>query len=82
MLELKLARNGKFWNNAPKQLSAYLIAERAENCFFIVITFSDSDARRIRRIRATGTLAAKAAKCEIRTIVVNASADKPSASKL
>jgi len=82
LLELKLARNGKFWNNARKQLPTYLRAERIRNGFFVVITFTDNDTRRIRGIRATVTSSAKAAQCEIQTTVVDASTDKPSASKV
>lgn len=82
LLELKLARNGKFWNNARKQLPAYLSGERITNGFFVVITFTENDIKRIRGIKATVTSAAKAAKCDIQTIIVDASSDKPSASKL
>jgi len=82
LLELKLARNGKFWNNARKQLPAYLRAERVKNGFFVVIAFTDNDTKRIRGIKTTVTSSAKSAHCEIQTTVVDASADKPSASKL
>ena len=82
LLELKLARNGKFWNNARKQLPTYLSAERIRNGFFVVITFSENDTKRIRGIKTTVISAAKAAKCDIQTVTVDASADKPSASKL
>lgn len=82
LLELKLARNGKFWNNARKQLPTYLSSERIKSGFFVVITFSENDTKRIRGIKATVTLAAKAAKCDIQTVIVDAGADKPSASKL
>jgi hypothetical protein len=82
LLELKLARNGKFWNNARKQLPTYLSAERIKNGFFVVVTFSDTDTKRVRGLKATVTSAAKAAKCDIQTVIVDASTDKPSASKL
>ena len=82
LLELKLARNGKFWNNARKQLPAYLIAERGGGGGGGVITFTENDQKRTRRIKAEVTSAAKAAKCRIQTIVVDAGTDKPSASRL
>jgi hypothetical protein len=82
LLELKLARNGKFWNNARKQLPTYLKAERVKDGFFIVIVFTDNDTKRVRGIKSTVTMAAKAANCKIRTVTVDASTDKPSASKM
>jgi hypothetical protein len=82
LLELKLARNGRFWNGARKQLPTYLLAERIRNGFFVVITFTDNDTDRVRGIKSTITLSAKAARCVIRTAVVDASTDKPSASTL
>ena len=82
LLELKLARNGKFWNNARKQLPTYLQAERIKNGFFVVIIFTDNDTKRLRGIKSTVTLAAKAANCWIKTVTVDASTDNPSASNL
>jgi hypothetical protein len=82
LLELKLARNSKFWKNARKQLPTYLSAEKIKNGFFVVITFTDNDIKRIRGIRATVTSAAKTAKCYIQTVIVDASTDKLSASNV
>jgi hypothetical protein len=82
LLELKLARNSKFWNNARKQLPTYLRAERIKNGFFVVVVYTDNDIKRIRGIKTTVTSAAKGTKTEIQTVVVDASPDKPSASKL
>jgi hypothetical protein len=82
LLELKLARNGKFWRNAQKQLPAYLAAERTRAGFFVVVTFNENDTKRIRGIKAAVKSAAKAAGCKIDTVIVDAGADKPSASKL
>lgn len=82
LLELKLARNSKFWNNARKQLPTYLRAERITNGFFVVITFTDADGKRVRGIKSTVSSAARATNCRIQTLIVDASADKPSASTL
>lgn len=72
----------KFWNNARKQLPTYLRAERIKNGFFVVVVYTDNDIKRIRGIKTTVTSAAKGTKTEIQTVVVDASPDKPSASKL
>jgi len=82
LLELKLARNTKFWNNARKQLPTYLRAERIANGFFVVITFTEGDEKRVRGIKSAVTSAARETNCRIATVVVDASSDKPSASKL
>jgi hypothetical protein len=82
LLELKLARNSKFWNGAEKQLPAYLKAERVKDGFFIVVAYNEADVRRVRSIKRIVKAVRESTQVAIRPIVVDASLEKPSASKL
>jgi hypothetical protein len=46
LIEVKLAKNTRFWNGLRAQLPTYQAAERVRCAYFIVIFFSDSDARK------------------------------------
>jgi hypothetical protein len=52
LLELKLAKNTKFWNGLQKQLPQYQKAEKIDIGYFIVILYSDKDIEKIRDIRS------------------------------
>lgn len=54
LLELKLARNTKFWDGATKQLPAYLKAEQVRRGYFIVIVYTEADSDRIPKHPAGG----------------------------
>lgn len=82
LVELKLARNTKFWNNARNQLPTYMGAENAKHGFFVVVSFSDEDQRRLRRINRVMDDVTKNAGIAILTTVVDASPEKPSASRV
>jgi hypothetical protein len=82
LLELKLARNSKFWNNARQQLPTYLKAERVRDGFFIVVLFSDNDLAKRRRISRVVSDVNKEAKVNIVAVNVDATQEKPSASNL
>ena len=56
LLEVKLARNTKFWNGLNKQLPTYLEAEQVHDGYFIVVIFNEADVERTKEI---GKLASK-----------------------
>jgi hypothetical protein len=81
LLELKLARNTKFWDGLKIQLPTYMEAEGVKHGYFIVVIFSDTDINRLKDIRkviqgvnSTGLV--------IQHFTVDARTEKPSASKL
>jgi len=81
LLELKLARNTKFWDGLRKQLPTYMEAEGIKHGYFIVVIFSDNDIDKLKGIRqaiqdvnSTGLV--------IQHFTVDARTEKPSASKL
>jgi hypothetical protein len=82
LLELKLARNSRFWDGLKKQVPAYLGAEGIQDGYFIVIAYNDSDLKKVSGLKAIARKAAKGLSYRIRTVVVDATADKLSASRL
>jgi len=52
LLELKLAKNSKFWNGVTKQLPKYLEAESVNNGIFMAIALTDNDLKRIKDIES------------------------------
>lgn len=82
LLELKLARNTKFWNGLSKQLPAYQRAERVKCGYFIVIVFSESDIERLKDIQQIIGKVNQATGYAIKGIVIDARPEQPSASKL
>jgi hypothetical protein len=51
LIEVKLAKNTRFWNGLEQQLPTYLKAERIDHGYFIVIIQSDVDLRRVQQIQ-------------------------------
>jgi len=82
LLELKLARNTKFWNGLSKQLPAYQRAERVKCGYFIVIVFSESDIQRVKEIQQVIGKVNQATGYAVKGIVIDARPEQPSASKL
>jgi hypothetical protein len=82
LLELKLAKNSKFWNGLEKQLPKYLEAEGVSIGYFIIIVYSEKDFKKISelqlRIREINDKTGYA----IKSIIINAQYGPPSASKL
>jgi hypothetical protein len=81
LIELKLARNTKFWNGLKKQLPTYMEAEKVKHGYFVIVICSDTDIDRLKDIRkairdvtTTGLV--------IQYFTVDARTEKPSASKL
>lgn len=82
LLEAKLARNTKFWNGLRKQLPAYQKAEGVEHGFFLVVCFTEADFKRVKHIEAEVAAVRAATSYKITCVVIDASPEKPSASKL
>jgi hypothetical protein len=82
LLELKLAKNTKFWNGLRKQLPTYLKAEKIDSGFYVVVLFSENDKKRIAGVKRVTSSVAKRTNLKISTVSVNAIPGKPSASKL
>lgn len=82
LLELKLARNTKFWDGAKKQLPTYLHAEQIRHGYFVVIVYTDNDLSRVRRIKRIISDVNKADQVVLKSISVDATPDKPTASHL
>jgi hypothetical protein len=82
LIELKLARNSKFWSGLSKQLPAYLKAESAKVGYFVVIAYTDADMKRVSNIRGVVKKLNQSGDYSLNSFVVDARPEKPSASKL
>lgn len=51
LLELKLAKNSKFWNGLSKQLPKYQEAEGIDIGYFIIVLQTDKDIKRLNKIQ-------------------------------
>ncbi|MBM1688819.1 hypothetical protein [Sulfitobacter geojensis] len=50
LIEMKLAKNTKFWAGLEKQLPKYLEAEEVKVGHFLIVAFSDADVKRLNKI--------------------------------
>ncbi len=50
LLEVKLARNGKFWNGVTEQLPQYLKSEEVDKGVFMVIVYTDKEIEKNYRL--------------------------------
>lgn len=82
LLEVKLAKNTRFWNGLTRQLPTYLNAEEVRDGYFLVITYDDRDLERLKDIQAIVEQVNAETGCRIRVRTIDASPEKPSASKL
>jgi len=82
LLELKLARNGKFWNGLEKQLPKYQEAENVSIGYFVIIVQRETDFDRLKNIRKRVEELNKKTKYKIIPIIVDAQREPPSASRL
>lgn len=82
LIEVKLARNTKFWDGLEKQLLKYLEVEEIKQGYFLVICYNDNDLKKIKGIEKIADGVGKKNKVELEVIIVDASYGKPSASKL
>lgn len=82
LIEVKLAKNAKFWNGLEKQLPDYMKAEEIETGFFVVICYTDKDLKKVSDIQAITSRVQLQLGFQITTIIIDATPNKPSASKL
>lgn len=83
LLEVKLAKNSKFWNGLKKQLPQYLKIDSCKKGIFLVLVFTDKDVDRIKEIENIRKDICEYYSVDIKIIVVDARVDnKLSASKL
>ncbi|WPP52768.1 hypothetical protein [Catalinimonas niigatensis] len=82
LIEVKLAKNSKFWNGLEKQIVKYLEVEEIKKGHFIVICYNDNDIKKVTNIEKIASEVGKKNKVILNVIVIDASFDKPSASKL
>ena len=82
LIEVKLAKNTKFWNGLEKQLPKYQQAEDVNIGYFLVVCYTDKDYEKIQTINERiGKVNAKTG-YEIHPVIVDASYGPISASKL
>jgi hypothetical protein len=82
LLELKLARNTKFWNGLSKQLPKYQEAEGVHSGYFVVIVQSEQDLKRLTDIRPRVAQVNEATKYDILALIIDARKNPPPASRL
>jgi hypothetical protein len=82
LLEVKLAKNSKFWNGLNKQLIKYMEVEHIIIGYFLVVCYNKKDLDKISDIETKTEDLAKSLGYSITSIVIDATDSKPSASKL
>jgi hypothetical protein len=82
ILEIKLARNGKFWNGLEIQLPKYLEIDSARDGIFLVTVYTENDKKKINGIQEKVSEVNKTLNLRINLLVIDAIPHKPSASKL
>lgn len=83
LLEIKLAKNTKFWNGLKKQLPKYLQIDSCKNGIFLVIVYTDNDIDRIKDIQKITKETKELYDINIEVVVIDArTTNKQSASKL
>jgi hypothetical protein len=82
LLELKLARNTRFWNGLTAQLPTYMTADEIQYGYFIVVMYTESDFKRVEIVQDIAKQCRKSKGLSISVVIINALPDKLSASKL
>lgn len=82
LIEVKLARNTKFWNGLERQLPTYMTAEEVNCGVFLVIVYNDRDFDRLAGIEERTATVAEQLAYEMTSEVIDATYGPPSASKL
>lgn len=80
LIETKLVSNSRYWNGLERQLPKYMLAEEIEKGIFMLVAFSEDEFNKGNRyISQVHELKLP---YDIATMMVDASTEKPSASKL
>jgi len=82
LIEVKLAKNTKFWDGLEAQLPTYLKAEQVKTGWFVVIVYTDKDIDRISKIEERVEILNDRLPYDIRPIIIDARSHPPSASTL
>ena len=82
LIELKLARNTRFWNGLERQLPMYQEAEGVDTGYFVVVAYSDDDLRKLSDIQSRVSNVNRATGYEVKCIIVDARWHPLSASRL
>lgn len=82
LIEVKKADNTKFWNGLTKQLPTYQRAEEVRVGYFLVMLFSEKDFERINEIQKVINKLNESLPYEVISVIVHATYNKPSASRL
>ena len=82
LLEVKLAKNSKFWNGLELQLVKYLNVEDIKIGYFIVVCYNEIDFKKVVDIENRTYKLIKDTGLDILPIIIDATPAKPSASKL
>lgn len=80
LIETKLVSNSKYWNGLTKQLPKYMLAEGIEKGIFILVAFTTDEFNKANELKSKVSLLDLP--YEISVIIIDATTEKPSASKL
>lgn len=82
LIELKLARNTRFWNGLERQLPMYQEAEGVDRGYFVVVAYSDDDLRKLSDIQGRVRNVNSTTSYEVKCVIVDARWHPLSASRL
>jgi len=82
LLEVKLAKNSKFWNGLERQLPKYQEAEGIEVGYFLIIVYSEKDLEKIKEIQERVRTVSKKTGYDIKPVIIDARSNPASASRL
>ncbi len=82
LIEIKQANNSKFWAGIETQLTKYLEVEKDRNGVFIAVCYSEKELTSVGQIEARVDEINKKLNLNIKAYVIDATPEKPSASKL
>lgn len=82
LLEVKLAKNGRFWNGLEKQLPTYLKAEAVGFGSFVVIVYTENELKAVKALTDRVRKLNDSVPFTIDAVVVDARRDPTPASKL
>lgn len=80
LIETKLVSNSKYWNGLTRQLPKYMLAEGIEKGIFILVAFTADEFNKANDLKSQAE--SLELPYEISVMVVDATTEKPSASKL
>ena len=82
LLEIKLARNTKFWHGLEEQLPKYLQIDTMKEGIFLVTIYNEKDKDRVKEINSKVIHVNQKNDLKIKILVIDAIPHKPSASNL